>query len=418
VKPVAQAQGGTPGLGPGNASRKRFLGPTALLFCVLCSLLMVVLQPIPHGHNYGMALKLSAVLAGIWFVYRVKPDLVFTKGMRIFVLVVGLGVCIGGFISLRPAAEIVPHYASVFEAVQAGRNPYTCGTIFHRTEFGQPVLGNFNYPPMEIYPYYLLYLAAGTWNIWILTFFKLAIHGLACLIFLWTFPEIKRKYLLPFLPLFLFLEIQQNPSMALLMTALVLFAIKKNGERPLRGGRYVIAVLFGIGLMTKFLIIPLMAAYYWHKFDPKRLRSLLEIASEAGIALATSVLIMLPYGVAAVFKNTILFNLVLKDRNAFTAFYPNILSGLFTWIRLEGLYPFAAVGILGLSILAAPKLKVHSAMLAAAFTFLLVAPTPRSQFLPLVVYLALAGIIVNLEGEGAIPPAAGGQSALRRHIIR
>jgi hypothetical protein len=158
--------------------------------------------------------------------------------------------------------------------------------------------------------------------------------------------------------------------------------------------------------MTKFLIIPLMAAYYWHKFDPKRLRSLLEIASEAGIALATSVLIMLPYGVAAVFKNTILFNLVLKDRNAFTAFYPNILSGLFTWIRLEGLYPFAAVGILGLSILAAPKLKVHSAMLAAAFTFLLVAPTPRSQFLPLVVYLALAGIIVNLEGEGAIPPAA------------
>jgi len=352
-----------------------------------------------------MSLKLSLVLAGIWFLYRIKPGWVFRKEMRIFALVAGLGFCIGGFIALNPDAEIVRHYDSVFQALKTGQNPYTCGTIFHRAEFSKPVLGNFNYPPLEIYPYYLLYLATGTWNIWLLTFFKLALHALACLIFLWTFPKIKRKYLLPFLPLCLFIELQQNPAMALLMMSLILLAIKKNTEKPRTGWRYVIAVLFGIGLMTKFLIVPLMAAYYWHEFDPKKLRSLLRIAAEGGIALATAVLIMAPYGVAAVFKETVLFNLVLKDRAVLTTFYPNVLSGFFSWINQEGLYSLAAVVILGLSILAAPKLNVFSAMLAAVFTFLLVSPTPRAQFVPLVIYLALVGILANFERQGKIPQA-------------
>jgi hypothetical protein len=389
-----------------KASWKEHVVPAALIFCIFFSLLMCVLKPIPHGHHYFMSLKLSLILAVIWFIYRIKPAWVFKKGMRIFALLVGLIFCIGGFLALSPDAEIVRHYASVFQAMKSGQNPYTCGTIFHRAEFAKPVLGNFNYPPLEIYPYYLLYLIAGTWNITILTFFKLAIHALACLIFLWTFPRIKRKYLLPFLPLFLFIEIQQNPTMALLMTALILLAIKKNEEKPRKGSRYVIAVLFGIGLMTKFLIIPLMAAYYWHKFDAKRLRSLLEIAADVGIATATAVLIMAPYGVMAVFKNTILFNLVLKDRAVLTTFFPNVLSGLFTWLNLSDLYPVAAVVILGLSILVAPRLNVFSAMLAATFTFMLVAPTPRAQFVPLVIYLALVGIFANFEKQGKIPQAA------------
>jgi hypothetical protein len=390
---------------PLRTSWKKYCVLAAFILCILVSLLLVIFKPIAHAHKFGMAFELSAILAGVWFVYRFHPNLVFTGGARVFALVVGLGFCIGGFVTLNPDAEIVHTYDSVFQALSNGQNPYTCGTIFHRTEFSRPVFGNFNYPPMEIYPYYLLYLAAGKWDIWIMTALKLALHALACLIFLWTFPEIRRKFLLAFLPLFLFLEMQQNPAMALLMTALILLAIKKNGERPRRGFGYVIAVLFGIGLMTKFLIIPLAAAYYWNKSDPKRLRSLLEIALEGGIALATAVLIIAPYGVAAVLKETVLFNLVLRDRAALTTFYPNILSGLFSWVHLEGLYPYVAVVILGLSILAAPKLNVYSAMMAATFTFLIVAPTPRTQFVPLVVYLALTGILANLERQGGIPPA-------------
>lgn len=389
-----------------KASRKDYLALAALLFSILVSLLMVIAKPVDHGHFHGMALKLSAILAGIWYVYRFQPRLVFTKGMRIFVLVVALGFGIGGFIALNPDAEIVHTYASVFQAMRDGQNPYTSGTIFHRKEFDQPVLEDFNYPPLEIYPYYLLYRATGTWNIWILTFFKLALYALAGLLFLWTFPGIKRKFLLPFLPLFLFLEVQQNPTLALLFTALILLAVGKAGENPGWGSRCLIAVLFGVGLMTKFLIIPLMAAYYWHRFDPKRLRSLLEIAVEGGIALGTAALIMAPFGVAAVFKETILFNLVLKERALYTAFYPNVLSGLFSWTGLEELYPFVALAILGLSILAAPKLRLHSAMLLAAMTFLLVAPTPRSQFTPLVVYLALVGMLANFVRRGEVRPDA------------
>ncbi len=388
-------------------SRKDYFVAAAFLSCILLSLLMVVLQPLPHAHFYGMALKLSSFLAGVWFVYRLEPWLVFTKGMRIFVLVTALAFGVGGFIALNPDAEIVRTYESVFQAMRNGQNPYTSGTIYHRTEFDQPVLEDFNYPPLEIYPYYLLYLATGrTWNIWILTFFKLALYALAGAIFLRTFPGIKRKFLLPFIPLFLFLEVQQNPAMALLFTALVLLAVEKGGDNPGWGSRCVIAVLFGVGLMTKFLIIPLMAAYYWHRFDPKRLWSLLEIAAEAGLALGTAVLIMAPFGVAAVFRETILFNLVLKERALYTAFYPNVLSGLFSWIGLEGLYPFAAVAALGLSVLAAPKLRLHSAMLAAVMTFLLVAPTPRAQFAPVVVYLALVGMLADFERRGEVRPDA------------
>ena len=46
---------------------------------------------------------------------------------------------------------------------------------------------------------------------------------------------------------------------------------------------------FGVGLMTKFLIIPFMAAYDWHRFDRKNLKSLGPIAVDTAISLATAV---------------------------------------------------------------------------------------------------------------------------------
>ena len=194
--------------------------------------------------------------------------------------------------------------------------------------------------------------------------------------------------------------------MALLMTALILLAVKRDEENPTKVGRYVIAVLFGVGLMTKFLIIPLMAAYYWHKFDPKRLRSVLGIAAEGGVALATAILIMAPYGIANVFRETILFNVVLKDRALYTTFFPNVLTGLFSWAGLPGLYPVAAVVILALAILASPKRDVYSAMLTAVIVFLLVAPTPRPEFIPLVIYIVLVAILANSERSAMVPPEA------------
>ncbi|MGA2362898.1 MAG: hypothetical protein ABSG73_10625 [Candidatus Aminicenantales bacterium] len=383
---------------------KNYLVPTALILCFLFSLLMAILKPIPHGHAYHLMVNLTFSLLFVWFLYRVRPEWVFRKGFLAAVVLVGLGLGVLGFLTIHPDAEIVYHYDTAFVAMRNGQNPYTSGTIFHRGESSQTVYGNFNYPPMEIYPYFLARLFAGRWNIGILTIVFLLLRGLVCWVFIRTFPEIRRKYLWPFFPIFLFAEIHINSAMTFLALALILWAIRKEKDRPQTKYRVIIAVLFGIGLMTKFLIAPIMAAYYWNKFEAKRLQSLIDIAADAGLAVATAVLIMVPYGVRAVFKSTILFNLILKSRDTMTTFFPNVLSGFFSWVGASGLYPAIALALLALSVLAAPRLRPFSAMLASASTFLLVAPIPRSQFIPIVLYLAVAGIYVNAEKGRTLPP--------------
>jgi hypothetical protein len=141
--------------------------------------------------------------------------------------------------------------------------------------------------------------------------------------------------------------------------------------------------------MTKFLIVPLALACFWHKFDRKNLRSLGTIAVDLGIAAATVLLVMAPFGIVDVFKNTALFNIVLEDRAALTTFYPNVLSGPLAWIGWGSLFPFAAFALLILAVLAAPKLDRLTAMMVAAIVFNIVATTPEAQFLPVLVLIAV-----------------------------
>ena len=206
---------------------------------------------------------------------------------------------------------------------------------------------------------------------------------------------------MPFFPLFLFTEIIVNSSMTFFVTALILFIVKKDQAEPQPAYRVLIAALFGVGLMTKFLIIPLMAAYYGCKVDWKKPATILRLVPDAAIALAVAVLIMAPYGVMAVLKETILFNLILKDRAVMTTFFPNVLSGPLTWAGLGDLYPLAALCLLAAAVLAASKLSLVSAMMAVTFTFLFVAATPEPQYLPVMLYLALFGIFLKLEQSNA-----------------
>jgi hypothetical protein len=400
----SRPSGGPDASARGENAWKRFFVPGALAACVALSTLMWVLKPIPHGHRYDLAFQLSLCLTLLWLLDRASPEWTFKKGILIPVLLIGLALGALNLSTIDFNSEIVHCYGDVFKAIDGGRNPYTGQTIFHSGEGGQIVYGNFNYPPMEIYPYYLAYRICGAWNAGVLTATMLLIHALCCLVFVKMFPRIRLVYVIPYFSFFMFGEVRTNPAMTFLVTALILLFIRQDAKRPRRWSRYLIAVLFGIGLATKFLIIPLMAAYYWHKFDPKRLRSLATIALDTGIAVGTTALIMLPYGVKTVFKNTILFNLVLKDRAVLTTFYPNALSGPFSWLGLSGLYSYAAVAILALSILVAPKLKLFSAMLAAAYTFLLVAPTPEPQYLPIVLFLVLTARCAAVEDEGPVPP--------------
>lgn len=383
---------------------RRSIAPGVLAACAAISLVMWVLKPVPHGYRYDLAFLLSVSLAAIAFLYRASPAWAFKKAVLAFVLLIGLGLGLRILLSHDFNLELVRYYDTVFQTIDKGGNPYTDGTVYHAGERGRIVYGNFNYPPMEIYPYELAYRIAGTWNSTVFTATMLLINALCCLAFALAFPAIRLRYLVPYFFLFLFLEVKTNPAMTFLVTALILLVVRRDTKKPRKAYRYIIAVLFGVGLATKFLVIPLMAAYYWHKFDPKRLRSLVAIAVDAALAMATTVLIMLPFGVGAVIKNTVLFNLVLRDRAALTTFYPNVLSGPLSWIGLSGLYPFAAVALLGLSVLAAPKLKLYTAMLAAAMTFLLVAATPEPQYLPVIVFLMLSGQCAAVEDEGPALP--------------
>ncbi len=383
---------------------KRFVVPAVLAGSVVVSLVMWALKPIPHAYRYDLALTLSLGLALVWALYSAPPAWVFKKAVLAFVLVLGLGLGTRVFLTSDFNLELVRHYESVLKTIDAGGNPYTSGTIFHMGEGGRVVYGNFNYPPMEIYPYYLAYRLAGTWNSVVFTAAMVFLNALACLAFALMFPGVRLRFLAPYFLVFLFLEVKTNPAMTLLVAALVLLLARRDELRPRPARRYVIAVLFGVGLMTKFLVIPLMAAYYWHRFDRTDLRSLGRVAVDSGIAVTTAALLMLPFGVVAVLKNTILFNLVMKDRAALATFYPNALSGPMSWLHLSGLYPFAAVALLGLAVLAAPRLKLPTALLAAAYAFLLVATTPEPQYLVVVLFIAAAGQCAALEDEGPAPP--------------
>jgi len=384
-------------------SLKRCAAPALFAACVIVSVVMDVFKPVPHGHRYGYAVVLSLALAAIWLLYEVRPTLVLSRAFLAAVLVAGLFFAGSELLLIRakPHPEIVEYYASVFQAMREGKNPYTCGTIFHVAEFSTPVYGNFNYPPLEIFPYYLAFWATGIWGSAFLAAVNVALQFLACLILLWTFPVVKRRLLLPFFPLLIFLEIHLSIALTLLVTALILLVVARNRERTKPAHRFLIAALFGVGLMTKFLILPLMVGYYACQFDWKNLKSLGKIAVDGAVALAVAVAIMAPFGVGAVFRNTIAFNLILRDRAVLTTYFPNVLSGPFVWAGIGWLYPYAVVGILAASVLVATRLRLFSALMLVPYAFLLVAPVPERQYIPVILYIAVVGIVLSLKEKGA-----------------
>lgn len=384
-----------------------------LAVCVAVSLLLFILKPVPGGRHYEYALIQALALTAIWFLFAARPRAFFGGRALAFVLVAGLALGIVNLCVIRSDSEIVKVYRSVFDALEAGQNPYTSGTIYHEIEGRGPVYGNFNYSPLEIYPYYLAYKIAGTWNVTVLAAAMILIQAASALLLFRMFPRIRPVLLLPFAPMIVLGEVKTTVALTLLVVSLVLWLVKKDAEAPRPVRRYLIAVLFGLGLMTKFLAAPLMAAYYWHGFDRQNLRTLGRIGVDLGVSLATAVLIMAPFGVIDVLKNTALFNIVLEDRAALTTFYPNVLSGPLIWAGWPGLFPVAAFVILALSILAAPKMSLLRAMLTAGYVFMFVATTPEPQFLPVLLF-----IVVVAQGLAVEAGACDGKGGAYSTILR
>ncbi|HPW17651.1 MAG TPA: DUF3943 domain-containing protein [Candidatus Aminicenantes bacterium] len=372
-----------------------------LTACVAVSLVMLVLAPVPGGRHYEYAVLLALALTAVWLLRAAPPAAFFGKGVAVFVLSCGLGLGAANLAVISSGSEIVRTYGSVFDALETGRNPYTAGTIYHEIEGAGPAYGNFNYPPLEIVPYYLAYRAAGAWNMTVLALTMILLQAVAALVLFRALPGVRTALLLPFLPFILFGEIKTNAALTLLATALVLRAIRKGDEAPRPWRHCAIAGLFGLGTMTKAFVLPLMAAYYVHETDFRDARSLVRSGVDVLIAVGTAVLVMAPFGVAAVMRNTLLFNAVLEDRAALTTFYPNVLSGPLAWLGLSKLYPPAAAASVAAVILATRKRDLHTALLAAAAAFLLASPTPEPQFLPALLVLVVIAQGTALERAGA-----------------
>ena len=402
----------------------RSLVPPGLMFiCVAASLVMLVLEPVPGGRHYEYAVLLALALTVLWLLQAASPATFFGKGVGVFVLLCGLGLGAVNLAVISSDSEVVRTYRSVFDALDSGLNPYTAGTIYHEIEGVGPVFGNFNYPPLEIYPYYLAYRIAGTWNIVVLTVTMLVIHAVCGLVLFRMFAGIRPARLLPFLPFILLGEIKTTVALTLLATAAILWAIKRDAEahRPWR--RFLVAALFGLGTMTKAFVLPLMAAYYAHETDFRDARSLVRTGVDLLIVIGTAVLVMAPFGVIEVVKNTALFNIVLEDRAVLTTFYPNILSGPLTWLGLPGLYPLAAFGVVAAAILASRKSGLFTALFTAAAAFLVTASTPEPQFLPALLVLvvvaqglALAQTPGASDKPGSSPEAGGGPGRKRAFL--
>ncbi len=386
--------------------------PAALLVLAAVAFAMLAFEPVPAGRHYEYALIQSLALAAIAALFAAGPRTFFGKGVRAAVLVCGLVLGAANLAVLRPDAEIVRAYGTVFEALDAGANPYASGTIYHEIESVGPVYGNFNYPPLEIYPYYLAYRIAGRWDLAVLTVTLIVIQALCFLCLPLMFPRLRPALFLPFLPLVLLGEVKTNVALTFLMAALILWTIRKDLEEPRAFRGRLLAVLFGLGLMTKFLILPLMAAYYAHTVATKGRRSLPLVGLDVGLALGTAALVMAPFGVLDVVRNTAVFNVVLDERAVLTTFYPNVLSGPLAAFGLQGLFPVVAFAVLAAVVAAASRLDVFSSMLASSFAFLVVATTPEPQFLPVLVFLVVVAQGLALEkAEAAVSAAPGHATA-------
>ncbi|MDY0231416.1 MAG: hypothetical protein RBR88_02920 [Candidatus Saccharicenans sp.] len=373
-----------------------------LLACLIFALVLFLTRPIAHGYRYDLVLKLTIELLLVWLIFSSDPGWLSKRGIIIVILIAGLALAFYQLSTINPEAEVIESYNTVFKDLEEGRNPYTSGRIYHRDESGQVVYQNFNYFPLELYPYWFFYRVFKVWNMQALSLLLISLQFLAVLIMVLTFRKIKKSYFLVFLPLIVFSEIKTTAAMTMLMLAIFVALLFAQERTPSTPKRLLLAVVIGLGLLTKFLFIPIAAVYYLQRLDFRSWKNFFQVFSEGLVSIAVALSLMVPFGLSNVIKSTILFNLNLGERNLYTTFYPNILSGVFYLIKLPELYPVAAVVIMIAVVLAVVGLPIFTGIMISIITFLLVSPTPEPQYFGTVLLLALAAKMRELYWQKEI----------------
>jgi hypothetical protein len=385
-------------------------GLALLIVALGVATLLWALRPLPGGSGYNLAVETCVVLLVVWAAWAAGPAMLRRPAALAAVATVGgVAAAVRG-VGIDPHAEVVRTYGSLFTAIGAGRNPYTCDCIVHLTPAGAR-LGDFNYPPAEIWPYQAVHALAGGWGMGILAVTVVALDLVAAGALLLALPRAWRLPALAFLPLLVLWEVGATIGMTMLVTAGIVAVVLDGMRAERRWHRPALWLLFGVGLLTKFAILPLFAAWWLAGASrgvpgPGRwLRPAADALVPATIALA----LCLPFGLASVVRSTVLFNADLGGRAELTTFYPNVVSGVATWAGAERLYPLLAVAGLVAALAAGRRMRPLAAMLLAVTVFLLVSPTPEPQYVPMVVLLLLGALVerdrANARARGA---AAGG----------
>ncbi len=360
---------------------------------LLLAVLLFVFEPIPNGHAYQLGVRVTALVASIWYVATFRGHWLRQGKFLGLVFLAGLYFCVQRPLTIDKNAEIIATYGSAFAALDAGQNPYTCGTIIHHDEHGRNKLGNFNYPPAELTPYYAVSKLVGRWDHTVLTGTLLAIQLAACGLLYLTFPSAGARVSLAFAPLLTCFELHTNVALTLFGVALALYLLYGPISTRHRVGYWLSMAWFGVALLTKFLVLPLFATYALRQLSFRSRRELAASLRGPCLSLGLCTLLMVPFGVGNVLRETLLFNLVLSKRAELTTFYPNVLSGTLSWLGVPGVFPVLAVLLLGGAVLYSRRLELLSAMFFTASVFLLVSPTPEPQYIPAMLYLALCALL-------------------------
>jgi hypothetical protein len=360
-----------------------------LAFSVALSLSLAFLQPIPEGREYGSAVACTLFLAGLAVCYRFREKLLHNAWFLGAAFVAGAAMGVVKLATIPVDSEVLRVYASVFDLLEHGQNPYVVPAVFHADTAGHAVWGTFNYPPLEILPFWLARLLTGQWNAAVFTGTVLALQLLVLLVLRSTLPRVPLWKLAACFPVMTLLAVQTNTALTFLAVALILKVVVARHHRHRRHHRWLLWLLFGLGLNTKFIVLPLLGALVWHDVRLGDPRTLVRAAVDVFASLAVALLVLLPFGVVDVFRSTVMFNLVLDDRALLTTYYPNVLSALFYLLDARVLYPVAAVSALAAAVLLGARFSLAGALLTACFAFLLVIPTPELQYMPVMVYLTL-----------------------------
>ena len=398
-------------LGGGSAPGllRRNVGLLALALALTAAVVLWWRHPVASGQDYVLGLEITGALFVVWLAWSARPSFLSRRLVLVAVAVGGSAGSVARAFGLDANAEVIRTYRSLFVALSQGTNPYTCGCIVHSTPGGLR-LGDFNYPPAEIWAYEAVRWLAGGWGLSILAVTLICCGAIAFALLFLAAQRGRRLWMLAFLPFLVLWELQTTIAMTMVVTAAIVAVLLADMRGERRWRRPVLWVLFGIGLLTKFIVIPLFAVWWWWttvarvRAAPRppqapRARAVAAGAVDLLVPVGIALLLCLPFGLASVLRSTLLFNVELDQRAKLTTYYPNVVSGLLSWAGLARIFPFLAVGALAIAVLLAPRFRILTAMLVATTVFLLVSPTPEPQYLPVVLLLFLGALLERGPGE-------------------